>query len=124
MGLLDGTFDDATIEKRQALGRKLADVDLAFEDVILLEGRARQHLFELAQQKLVDQPQRLSSMMHTLNKALDCDLALVYVGCLDIRDAEMERALLDRFLAVTGFSPTLYESLVEAWRWSQQAERA
>lgn len=123
-GLLDGTFDEATIEERQALGRKLADVDLAFEDVILLEGMARQRLLELAQENLDGQPLRLSAMMHTLNKALDCDLALVYVGCVDIRDEEMERALLDRFLAVTGFSPTLYESLVEAWRWTQQAERA
>jgi hypothetical protein len=119
-GLLHGTFDDTHIEERQALGRKLADVNLAFEDVILLEGIARQRLFELAQEKLEGQPRRLSAMMHTLNKALDCDLALVYVGCLDIREAEMERALLDRFLTVTGFSPTLYESLVEAWRWSQQ----
>jgi hypothetical protein len=124
VGLLDGAFDDAHIEERQALGRKLADVDLAFEDVILLEGMVRRRLFELAQEKLDGQPRRLSSMMHTLNKALDCDLALVYVGCLDSRDARMEQALLDRFLTVTGFSPTLYESLVEAWRWSQQAERA
>jgi hypothetical protein len=119
-GLLVGTFDEVYVDKRITLGQKLAEVDLAFEDVILLEGIMRQHLFEVAQERLDGQPQRLSSMMHTLNKALNCDLALVYTGCLDIRDAEMERALLDRFLTVTGFSPTLYESLVEAWRWKQQ----
>jgi hypothetical protein len=119
-GLLDGTFDDAYIDKRKALGQKLAEVDLTFEDVILLEGMTRQRLFELAREQLDGQPQRLSSMMHTLNKALNCDLALVYAACLDIRDAEMERTMLDRFLTVTGFSPTLYESLVEAWRWNQQ----
>ena len=120
MGMLSGTFDEVYIDKRITLGQKLAEVDLSFEDVILLEGMTRQRLFELAQERLDGQPQRLSSMMHTLNKALNCDLALVYTGCLDIRDAEMERALLDRFLNVTGFSPTLYESLVEAWRWNQQ----
>ena len=119
-GVLCGTFDDAYSENRKTLGRKLADVDLGFEDVILLEQMAVERLFELAQERLDGQPQRLSSLMQTLNKAMNCDLALVYDGCLDVRDAEMERALLDRFLTVTGFSPTLYESLVEAWRWNQQ----
>jgi len=119
-GVLSGAFDEAYSDKRRTLGKRLADVDLGFEDVILLEEMARQRLFELAQEQLADQPHRLSSLMQTLNKALSCDLALIYDGCLDIRDAEMERALLDRFLTVTGFSPTLYESLVEAWRWNQQ----
>ena len=122
-GVLSGAFDDAHSEDRRTLGRKLAGVDLGFEDVILLEEMARQRLFELAQEQLEDQPHRLSSLMQTLNKALSCDLALVYDGCLDIRDAEMERALLDRFLAVTGFSPTLYESLAEAWRWNRQEDQ-
>jgi hypothetical protein len=120
LGLLEGTFDGSYAEERRALGRKLADVDLGFEDVILLEGMARRRLFELAQEELAGQPQRLTATIHTLNKALDCDQALVYAGCLEVRDTEMERALLDRFLTVTGFSPTLYESLVETWRWNQQ----
>jgi hypothetical protein len=120
VGVLDGTFGEAYVDGRKALGQRLATVDLGFEDVILLEGITRQRLFELAQEKLHGQPQRLSCMMHTLNKALNCSLALVYAGCIDVRDAEMERTLLDRFLTVTGFSPTLYENLFEAWRWNQQ----
>ena len=119
-GVLSGAFDETYSDERRTLGKKLADVDLGFEDVILLEEMARQRLFELVQEQLGDQPHRLSSLMQTLDKAMSCDLALVYDGCLDIRDAHMERAMLDRFLTVTGFSPTLYESLAEAWRWNQQ----
>jgi hypothetical protein len=118
-GLLGGAFDEAYVERRRSLGQELADVDLTFEDVILLEGMARQRIFELAQRRLDARPQRLSSMMHTLDKALSRDLALIYEGYLDVRDAEMEQTLLDRFLAITGFSPTLYDSLAEARRWDQ-----
>ena len=46
------------------------------------------------------------------------DLALIYSAYLEVRSTEMERALLDRFLAVTGFSRTLYENLAEAREWT------
>lgn len=118
-GLLDGAFDQTYVERRRALGQELADVDLTFEDVILLEGMTRERIFELARRRLDGQPHRLSSLMHTLDKALSRDLALIYEGYLDVRDAQMEQALLDRFLTITGFSPTLYDSLAEAWRWDQ-----
>jgi hypothetical protein len=123
MGLLDGAFDEAYVERRRALGRELADIDLTFEHVILLESMMRQRIFELAQKGLDAQPQRLSSVMHTLDKALRRDLVFVYEGYLDFRDAEMEQSLLDRFLAITGFSPTLYNSLAEAWRWEHEQGR-
>ena len=54
--------------------------------------------------------------MQALEKALSLDLALIYNGYLEVRDAEMERTLLDRFLKVTGFSRTLYENLAERKR--------
>ena len=117
-GLLSGTFDDAYVERRRAFGGELAKLDLSFEDVILLEGLVRKRLFELAQEYLNGQPREFSSTMYTLNKALDFDLALIHSSYLDARDAEMERALLDRFFAITGFSPTLYESLAEARGWN------
>jgi hypothetical protein len=60
--------------------------------------------------------------MCTLDKALNLDLALIYSAYLEVRDAEMERALLDRFLSVTGFSRTLYENLVEARGWSREGQ--
>ena len=44
---------------------------------------------------------------------------LIYSGYLQVHDTEMERALLDRFLTITGFSRTLYENLVEAREWSE-----
>jgi hypothetical protein len=120
MGLPNGAFDEEYVERRRALGQELADLDLMFEHIILLEGMTRQRVFELAQKRLDAQPQRLSSVMHTLDKALRRDLVFVYEGYLDFRDAEMEQSLLDRFLAITGFSPTLYDSLAEAWRWEQE----
>lgn len=119
MGLLDGTFDGEYVKERCTFGRRLVEIDLAFEDVILLEGLTRKHLFELAQGQLDENPHALSATMHTLDKALSLDLALIYSGYLQIHDAEMERALLDRFLTITGFSRTLYENLVEAREWNE-----
>lgn len=119
MGLLDGAFDEEYVERRRTLGHQLANLDLTFEHVILLESMMRQQVFELAQKGLDAQPRRLSSVMHTLDKALRRDLVFVYEGYLDFRDAQLEQSLLDRFLAITGFSPTLYDSLAEAWRWEQ-----
>lgn len=119
-GLVEEPFDDGRAERRRALGQSLGDVDLTFEDLILLEGMTRQRLYALAQRRLVEQPQKLSSAMHTLNKAMTYDRGLVYAGCLDLHDEELEQTLLDRFLTVTGFSPTLYDSLAEAYRWSEE----
>lgn len=118
VGLLDGMFDDEYVRERWTFGRKLAEIDLTFEEFILLEGMARGRLFALAQGRLADHPQELSSTMCTLDKALNLDLALIYSAYLEVRNAEMERVLLDRFLAITGFSRTLYENLAEAREWS------
>lgn len=120
MGLLDGAFDEEYFEDRIALGKRLVDLGLTFEGLILLKGLTRQYVFELAQNKLLDRPQVLWTTMHTLNKAFDLDLGVVHLGYLKAHDANLERKQLDRFLAVTGFSPTLYESLVEARRWSDR----
>jgi hypothetical protein len=114
MGLFDGTFDWEYVKGRSEFGRQLMELDLKFEDVILLEELARKQLLEFARGSLGERPQVLSSTMCTLDKALNLDLALVYSIYREIRDAEMERALLDRFLAITGFSRTLYENLAEA----------
>lgn len=119
-GLLEGRFDGDGAESRRALAAKLAEVDLTFGHVILLEGMARERLSDLVRNRLGDEPAKLSSAMRTLSKAMTYDRALVYAGCLDLHDERMEQALLDRFLSVTGFSPTLYESLVEARDWHQQ----
>jgi hypothetical protein len=119
VGLLDGTFDGEYVKERCTFGRKLVEIDLAFEDVILLEGLTRRYLFELAQSQLGEHPHALSATMHTLDKALNLDLVLIYSGYLQVHDAEMERALLNRFLTITGFSRTLYENLVEAREWSE-----
>jgi hypothetical protein len=122
MGLLDGTFDGEYVKDRWAFGRKLVDIDLAFEDVILLEELTRRQLLEFAQNKLSEHPQVLSSTMRTLDKALNIDLTLIYSAYLEVRDAQMERVLLDRFLTVTGFSRTLYENLAEAREWSEEGQ--
>jgi hypothetical protein len=119
-GLLDGTFDEEYVRDREAFGRKLVDADLTFEDVILLEELTRSQLFGVARQRLSDRPQVLSSTMHTLDKAFNLDLSLIYSAYLEARDAEMERTLLDRFLTVTGFSRTLYENLAGARGWGRR----
>jgi hypothetical protein len=113
-GLLDGTFDSEYVEGRLAFGQKLVETDLTFEDVILLEELTRRQLLEFAEESLGEHPAVLSSTMHTLDKALNLDLTLIYSAYLEARDAEMERALLNQFLTVTGFSRTLYENLAGA----------
>lgn len=117
MGLLEGALDGKYAEERWAFGQKLVEVDLTFEDVILLEGLARRQLLELAQERLSERPEELSATMHTLDKALNLGSVLIYSGYLRVRDAEIERSLLDRFLTVTGFSRTLYENLAETREW-------
>jgi len=121
-GLFVGTFDEEYVRGRWAFGRKLVEIDLMFEDVILLEGLARTKIFEFAQSRLGKRPQLLSSTMRTLDKALNLDLALIYSAYLEVRDAEMERTLLDRFLTVTGFSRTLYENLAGTRGWANGAQ--
>lgn len=114
MGLLNGAFDGQYAKERWVFGQRLLDADLTFADVIMLGGIVRSQFFELAQERLEGYPEELSATMRTLDKALDLDLALIYSGYLQVHDAEMERALLDRFLTITGFSRTLYENLAEA----------
>jgi len=119
IGLLDGTFDEEYVKARWGFGQKLVEVDLSFEDIILLESLARRSLFELAQGELNERPQVLWATVSTLDKALCLDLTLIYNGYLQVREAEMERTLLDQFLAITGFSRTLYENLAEAREWTE-----
>ena len=121
IGPLDGTFDEEYARARQALVQRLIEVDVAFEDVILLEGLTREKLLQLAQANLNGGSEPLSDTMRALDKALRLDLALIHSGYIQARDAEIERSLLDRFLAITGFSRTLYENLAEAREWESVA---
>lgn len=112
-------FDEAYAQARWALVRKLMEVDLTFEDIILIEGLAREKLLRLTQERLDVGAEELSATMYALNKALHLDMALLHGGYTQLREAEIERATLDRFLAITGFSRTLYENLAEAREWSE-----
>lgn len=116
-GPLDGTFDEEYAHARLAFVQELIEVDVTFEDVILLEGLTREKLLELAQARLNGGSEPLSATMRALDKALRLDLALIHTGYIQARDEEIERSLLDRFLAITGFSRTLYENLAEAREW-------
>jgi hypothetical protein len=116
-GPLNGMFDEEYARARQALVHKLIEVDVTFEDVILLERLTRERLLELAQARLNGGSTPLSDTMRALDKALRLDLALIHTSYIQARDAEIERSLLDRFLAITGFSRTLYENLAEAREW-------
>jgi hypothetical protein len=118
-GPLVGEFDEAYAQARWALVRELMEVDLTFEDVILIEGLAREHLLRLAQTRLGMGDEDLSATVRALDKALRLDMTLIHDGYTQVRDAEIERATLDRFLAITGFSRTLYENLAEAREWSE-----
>ncbi len=121
-GLLDGAFDQEYVHRRSAFGEKLLELDMSFEDVLILEELTRQQFLSVAKTELQERPQALSSLIHTLDKAFNLDLAMIYTTYLELRDARMERALLDRFLTVTGFSRTLYENLAEAREWSPERQ--
>jgi hypothetical protein len=113
VGLLDGTFDEDHLRARREFGQRMVEADLTFEDVILLEGLARQQFAELAKKRSDGRSRALSAMLRALEKALCLDLALVHGSYLQVHDARMEQALLDRFLTITGFSRTLYQNLAE-----------
>jgi len=115
-GLLDGAFDQEYVKGRSAFGRRLVEIDLTFEDIILLEELTRRRLCRFAEERLGEHSG--VSTMHTLDKAFNLDLTIIYSAYLEVRDAEMERVLLDRFLTVTGFSRTLYENLAGARKWN------
>lgn len=118
MGLLEGTFDEEHVKARWSLGRRLAEADLSVEDIILLKSTAQKLLLELAQGRWNEPPQTLWATVCALDRALCLDLALIYNGYLQAHEAELERVMLDRFLAITGFSRTLYENLAETREWS------
>lgn len=118
-GPLTGEFDETYAQTRWTLVRELMEVDLTFEDIILIEELAREQLLRLAQTHLDMGDEDLSATVHALDKALCLDMALIHSGYTQVRDTEIERATLDRFLAITGFSRTLYENLAEAREWSE-----
>lgn len=118
MGLLNGTFDREYVEKRWGLGQRLFEVHLSFEDLILAKTLARRLLSDLAQERMEGQDQAFHATMHSLDKALCLDTTLIHHDYLQVREAEQQRLMLDRFLAITGFSRTLYENLAEAREWS------
>ena len=113
-GLLNGTFGDPYVERRRAFGQRLLDFDLTFEDVTLLGRLIHRRVAAYARARLRDDPAAFSTMVYTLDKALDIDMACICSSYLKVRDAEMEELLLGRFLSITGFSRTLYETLSEA----------
>jgi hypothetical protein len=119
IGPLTGEFDETYAQTRWTLVRELMEVDLTFEDIILIEKLAREQLLRLAQAHLDMGNEDLSTTVHALDKALCLDMALIHSGYTQVRDTEIERATLDRFLAITGFSRTLYENLAEAREWSE-----
>ncbi len=117
-GLLGGTFDQEYVKGRSTFGRRLMEIDLTFEDIILLEELTRRQILGFAEERLDERSSVAPSTMSTLDKAFNLDMALIYSVYLKVRDAVMERALLDRFLTVTGFSRTLYENLAGARGWN------
>jgi hypothetical protein len=117
-GPLSASFDAAYVESRRALVHKLTDAGVTFEDVILMEGIARTQLLDMIQTKMGKDQKERAITARALEKALQLDLTLIHNGYTQIRDAEIERSMLDRFLAITGFSRTLYENLAEAREWN------
>ena len=117
-GLLGGTFDQEYVQGRSTFGRRLVEIDLKFEDIILLEELTRRQILGFVEESLDERPAVSPSTLSTLDKAFNLDMALIYSAYLKVHDAQMERALLDRFLTVTGFSRTLYENLAGARGWN------
>jgi hypothetical protein len=118
-GLMDVSFDGEFAERRQSLGQRLVRLDLSFQDLVLLEAMASRRLFSLAFALMDGRPQELSLAVRTLNTAILYDRALIYAGFVELHDRELEQALLERFLSITGFSPSLYEGLAETWERNQ-----
>ena len=124
LGVLAPAYDDVERqERRRDLGRRLARIDVCFEEVMLLEAMAHGRLLALISKNQDGGADQLSLMLGALQKALSYDRGLVHAGYVEFRDSEMEQALLDRFLSITGFSPSLYEGLAETWEQERGRDR-
>lgn len=114
-GLLAPARDVECQEQRRNLGYQLARLDLTYQDILLLEATAHRRLVMMVNRNVDGCTDQLSPTLGALSKTLTYDRGLVYAGFAALRDNEMEQALLDRFLTITGFSRTLYEGLAEIW---------
>ena len=120
-GLLVPAYQDVEhLERRRDLGCRLARLDISYEEVMLMEALAHRQLVNIADKHLDGHADELSSTLSALHTALTYDRGLVHAGFAELRDSEMEQALLDRFLAITGFSPSLYEGLAETWEQARE----
>jgi len=108
-GLLDGGFDETHIESRCAFVERALEIDLKFDDFLMLETFVRH--------RLGGDGALFGNGVTVLDKALCLDLALIHSCYTQQREAKMERELLDQFLRITGFSRSLYENLAEARGW-------
>ena len=117
LGLLESPLEQDSLDHKAALGRRFVEIELEFEDIILLERMAHAQLQALVLGNLGADAGEFALTMDTLNRALCLHLALLHRGYFKVRDADMERTMLDRFLTVTGFSRTLYENLAGSREW-------
>jgi len=122
-GLLTLACDDLDRqERRRSLGARLARLNISYDEVILIEGMTYRWLTSVITEHVDGCVDELSPTLCALHKAMTYDRGLVHAGFVDLRDSEMEQALLDRFLAITGFSPSLYEGLAETWEQGQAVD--
>jgi len=122
-GLVTPAYDDAERqERRWDLGRRFARLDIGYEGVMLLEAMAHERLLAVVTKNLGGRADQFAPTLSALHKALTYDRGLVHAGFADLRDKEMEQGLLERFLLITGFSPSLYEGLAETWEEGQKRD--
>jgi len=110
-GLLLADYAESYVEHRVQMVQRLAGLDLALADIILLGDLVRRELFALARERLGNDAVAISAMQEVIDKSISLDMVVVCDIYQQMHDEEIEKALLDHFLSVTGFSRSLYENL-------------
>ncbi|MCJ7739425.1 MAG: hypothetical protein MUQ10_19280 [Anaerolineae bacterium] len=110
-GLLLADCSESYGEHRVLTVQRLASLDLALADIILLGDLVRRELLALARKRLGGDDAAMPAMQEAIDQSISLDLMVVCNICQQLHDEEMEKALLDLLLSVTGFSRSLYEGL-------------
>ena len=110
-GPLLADYTESYGEHRVLTVQRLASLDLALADTILLRDLVRRELLALATKRLGGDDVAMPAMQEAIDQSISLDLMVVCDICQQLHDEEMEKALLDLFLSVTGFSRSLYEGM-------------
>jgi hypothetical protein len=113
-GMVSGPLRPGGARRRLDVLQELAELGLSVEGTVCLSAVAKAELLRLGRLRLGTDNARVWGLVGTLDKLVSLDLAVACDGYRLMHESSLQERLLGRFLAITGFSPSLYRSLESA----------